>query len=342
MDVTRDKRKRSAAIQSTTEDVVSVFTRKVANRTQWGAVAVVLPLALVQSYAGHWLMAGWLYAFCLYSLALALISRHRNLRQLQLLVFVTMLGLAACYSTFINGINGFVWAFPVMASIVFLLRRRLAIITAFSFFIAVTLVAVLAMPIDLVWRGVTSLGAVLVLTLTLLVLLERMQRSFTQLATTDTLTGVYNRKRLNSDLDKILALHKRNQQPVSLLIADIDWFKPLNDRYGHLQGDRLLTQAAMLIQQAVRNSDTVYRVGGEEFLVLMPDTDRNGAALAAEKLRQTFADNEFKLKGATTRMTLSAGVAQLQPEEHWTDWLERADQRLYKAKESGRNQVISE
>lgn len=342
MDATQKQKQQPINAQSTTEDVVSLFTRKVANRTQWGAFAVVLPLAIVQGYAENWLMTAWLTAFCCYSLSLALISRHRNLKQTQLLAFVSILAIAACYSTFINGINGFVWSFPVMASIVFLLRRRLAIITAFCFYALITGVAVIAMPLDLVWRGSLSLGAVLVLTLTLLVLLERMQTSFTQLATTDTLTGLYNRKRLTSELDSALARYRRNQQPVSLVICDIDWFKPLNDKFGHLQGDRLLVQAAQLIQDSVRNTDTVYRVGGEEFLVLMSDTDRAGAAVAAKKLRHQFAAQDFKLKGAETRMTLSAGVAQLKNDEHWTDWLERADQRLYQAKAAGRNKVVSD
>ena len=342
MDATPQKQQHKLSKHSSTEDVVSVFTRKVANRTQWGAVAVVIPLILVQAYAGHWLMAAWLVAFCGYALTLALISRHRNLKQSHLLMFVTMLAFAASYSTAINGINGFVWSFPVMASMVFLLRRRLAIVMAFSFYLVITAVALFAMPLDIVWRGALSLGAVLVLTLTLLVLLERMQKSFTQLATTDTLTGVFNRKRLNSELDSMLSLFQRNQQPVALLICDIDWFKPLNDKYGHLQGDRLLVQAATLIQRAVRKSDSVYRVGGEEFLVLMPQTDANGATAAAKKLRQQFADREFKLKGTSAHMTISAGVAQLRPQEHWTDWLERADRCLYQAKESGRNKVISE
>lgn len=328
--------------RSTTEDVVSAFTRKVANRTQWGAFAVVLPLALVQGIAGNWLMALWLSAFCLYALTLAVISRKQNLKQWQLLAFVTMLSLAASYSTAINGIHGFVWSFPVMASIVFLLRRKLAAVTAFCFFLLIATSAIVAMPFDLVWRGVMSLAAVLVLTLTLVVMLERMQASFERVATTDTLTGVANRKGLNRQLEAIVALFKRTAQPVSVVICDIDWFKPLNDRFGHLQGDRLLIQAAKLIQTSVRMSDSVFRVGGEEFLVLMPNTTREGAAIAAEKLRQRFAETPFNLKGTTTGMTVSCGVSQLRDTEHWTEWLERADQRLYQAKEAGRNRVISE
>ena len=340
MEITQ--KKYQAKVQNTTEDVVSGFTRKVANYTQWGAAVVVAPLAIVQGVAGHWLMTAWLAAFCVYSLSLALISRHQNLKQRQLLAFVSMLALAASYSTFINGINGFVWSFPVMASIVFLLRRKWAVVSAFTFFVLMVIAAVVAMPLDIAWRGSLSLAAVLVLTLTLLFLLETMQRSFTRLATTDTLTGVYNRKSLNSRLDQVLALYKRNQQPVSVVICDIDWFKPINDKYGHLQGDRLLVQAAKLIRQSVRLSDSVYRVGGEEFLILMPETDAGGAAKAAEQLRLRFAENEFKLKGASPKMTLSAGVAQLRTGEHWTDWLERADKRLYQAKESGRNQVVND
>ncbi|MGM0526175.1 MAG: GGDEF domain-containing protein [Pseudomonadota bacterium] len=335
-------RKSADETQHTTEDVVSVFTRKVANRTQWGAFSVVLPLAIVQAYANNWLMAAWLAVFCAYSLTLAVRSRQASLEQAHLLIFVTMLAFAATYSTWINGIHGFIWSFPVMASVVFLLKRKLAIVSAFIFYLLISWAALASMPLDLAWRGILSLGAMVVLTITLLVLLQRMQRNFTDLATTDTLTGVYNRKRLNVELDRILALFNRSQDDVSVMICDIDWFKPLNDKFGHLQGDRLLIQAAATIKQSVRATDSVFRVGGEEFLVILPDTDLNGAVVAAEKLRTEFEQKVFKVKGAEASMTLSIGVAQLKQGEHWTDWLERADQRLYQAKDAGRNRVIAD
>ncbi|WP_404401089.1 GGDEF domain-containing protein [Idiomarina seosinensis] len=324
----------------TTEDVVSAFTRKVANRTYWGTFFIVLPLAVVQAYADHWLMAAWLSAFCVYSLMLALFSRHQGLRNYHILAFVTMLALATAYSTYLNGVNGFLWGFPVMASIVFLLKRKLAIYCALAFFILISLAVLNAMPASIAWRGILSLAAMFVFTVTLLVLLERMQRSFTKLATTDTLTGLYNRKRLKTELEQVVALFQRNKAPVSVIICDIDWFKPLNDQHGHLQGDRLLTQAAATIKASVRQTDKVFRVGGEEFLVLLADTDLQGAYSAAEKVRQKFARQLFKLKGTEVSMTLSAGVAQLTQDDHWTDWLERADKRLYLAKENGRNRVV--
>ncbi|MGM0481573.1 MAG: GGDEF domain-containing protein [Pseudomonadota bacterium] len=324
----------------TTEDVVSAFTRKVANRSYWGAFVIVLPLIVVQAYADHWLMAAWLSAFCCYSLTLALRSRYQSLRFYHAVAFVTMLALATAYSTYLNGVHGFLWSFPVMASIVFLLKRRLAIYCSLTFFILISTVALNSVPANSAWRGILSLAAMFVFTVTLLVLLERMQRSFTKLATTDTLTGLYNRKRLDTELEHVVALFQRNQAPVSVIICDIDWFKPLNDKFGHLQGDRLLSQAAATITDAVRQTDKVFRVGGEEFLILLADTDLQGAFSAAEKLRQQFAQHQFKLKGSHTSMTLSAGVAQLKPADHWTDWLERADQRLYRAKEAGRNRVV--
>lgn len=336
------KRSKQGKTVETTDDVISVFTRKVINRTQWGALAVVVPLTIIQAVEGNWLIAAWLAGFATYALVLSLQSRNGHLNQRHLLVFVSMLGLAVIYSTFINGVYGFIWCFPVMVSIVFLLKKRLAFAMAIGFFIAVGTAAFYALDFATAWRGAVSLAAILILTLTLLVLLQRMQVSLTKLATTDTLTGLFNRQRLNSELEQALALHAREQLTHSVMICDIDWFKPLNDKHGHLQGDRLLIQAAEMLKQSVRTSDKVFRVGGEEFLVLLVGTDNAGACRVAEKIRRQFAEHEFVIKDAVETMTLSVGVAQLNANEHWTDWLERADERLYRAKSNGRDQVVAE
>lgn len=153
---------------------------------------------------------------------------------------------------------------------------------------------------------------------------------------TDPLTGLWNRARLDEELLQLLAMTARNCRPTALLIIDLDHFKPINDRYGHLVGDQVLMQTAELLRNNVRQSDRPGRWGGEEFVVLCPDTDRNGAISVAEKIRAAFEKAVFA-RGVT--LTVSIGIAATTTPISPTTLLEQADQHLYTAKARGRNQV---
>lgn len=334
-----DLRKVSDTPNDSAEDVVSQFTGKVAHRIYWGAVLVTLPLAFIQAVEHQWLMLAWLCAFICYTSVTAVRVKRLSRRRGRHLIFVTLLCAAVMYSTLVNGIHGLLWAYPVMASIAFLLSWRLAIIVTVTFVSVLALVSLYTIEPDVAWRSLVSLLVIMILTLTLVRLLTRMQWHFTELATTDTLTGVYNRKQLQTDLEQLVALKARHGRAVSAALCDIDYFKDVNDRYGHFDGDRLLIQAAQLIKSSFRASDKVFRVGGEEFVVLMSDTSLEGATKAAEKLREAFAANDFELKQEPVNMTISIGVSELGSDESWLEWLERADKLLYHAKDMGRNQV---
>jgi diguanylate cyclase (GGDEF)-like protein len=334
-----DLRKVSDTPNDSADDVVSQFTGKVAHRIYWGAVLVTLPLTIIQAFEGKWLMLAWLCAFLCYTSITALRVKRLSKRRGRHIIFITLLCAAVMYSTLVNGIHGLLWAYPVMASIAFLLSWRLAIVVAVTFVILLTSVSLYTIEPDVAWRSLVSLLVLMILTLTLVRLLTRMQRHFTELAVTDTLTGVYNRKQLQTDLEQLVALKARHGRAISAALCDIDYFKDVNDKYGHFDGDRLLIQAAQLIKSNFRASDKVFRVGGEEFVILMPDTSLAGATQAAEKLRENFAKTDFELKQDPVNMTISIGVSELGEDETWLDWLERADKLLYHAKDMGRNQV---
>lgn len=162
------------------------------------------------------------------------------------------------------------------------------------------------------------------------------------LSTHDELTGLANRRLLQSRISLELERARRFRHPLSVLAVDIDHFKQLNDRHGHATGDRALRAVAQTLEQGVRRVDTVARVGGEEFVVLLPQNDVGSAAHVAEKVRRAvegrpMPGGEGQPGG---RLSISIGVAELRSEEDGDALLQRADEALYFAKERGRNRVV--
>lgn len=165
-------------------------------------------------------------------------------------------------------------------------------------------------------------------------------------ATQDHLTGVYNERFLRDQLRVEFAWHKRHRRPLALIFLDIDRFKYVNDRYGHLGGDRILRQVAERCQGLVRAEDVFARYGGEEFVCLLRDTPLAEAVDLAERMRSAVATESFEFgdaaKPRATNVTISAGVAAIDDGLESPDHLlALADERLYRAKKSGRNRVIS-
>jgi two-component system, cell cycle response regulator len=158
-------------------------------------------------------------------------------------------------------------------------------------------------------------------------------------AVTDALTGLLNRYGLRHILAREHAEARRYTRPLACLIIDLDDFKAVNDNYGHAAGDLALQQIAGILREAVRRSDTVFRYGGEEFLVLLPETDLDGAAALAEKIRSAASARPFGDGERVFNLTLSAGATSLCDNESGNDMIARADMALYHAKEQGRNRV---
>lgn len=169
--------------------------------------------------------------------------------------------------------------------------------------------------------------------------LRRSAEAASEMSMTDALTGLLNRYGLHRALQRELSEARRYARPLSCLLLDIDFFKAVNDTYGHAAGDAALAQAARALTESVRGSDVVCRYGGEEFLVLAPETGVEGASALAEKIRQTFSSRLFGDGARTFPLTLSVGVAQLGASESGNDMIARADEALYHAKQSGRDRV---
>ncbi len=166
-----------------------------------------------------------------------------------------------------------------------------------------------------------------------------------EMAVTDQLTGLYNRRYLASHLSAMFDRAYWTGRSLSVLILDIDHFKSINDTYGHDAGDKVIQNFAERITSAIRGIDLACRYGGEEFLIAMPDTDKNFAAIVAERLREDIAGEKIYLNGGrdVVEVTVSIGVASTEEsDEDDTSQrlIKRADEALYKAKNSGRNKVM--
>jgi diguanylate cyclase len=170
--------------------------------------------------------------------------------------------------------------------------------------------------------------------------LEARNVELERLATHDSLTGLINRRQFELVVEEELAQMRRYRTPSSLLVIDADGFKPINDHLGHPAGDRVLRELAALLRSRLRESDLLARWGGDEFLVLLPRTDEAGGAVIAEQLRAAVDDH---LGAGAPRVTVSIGVAALDPFDAIAleQAYHRADQALYRAKQQGRNRVVT-
>jgi diguanylate cyclase (GGDEF)-like protein len=169
---------------------------------------------------------------------------------------------------------------------------------------------------------------------------RRMAEQLRLSATTDELTGLPNRRAFLHALEIELARARRSGSPLSVAVADVDFFKRVNDKYGHGGGDDVLRALARIAEQSMRTGDLVGRLGGEEFAILMPDTDEMQARIACERLRGAVSGRKIRLgSGEEVALTLSTGVALLAAGEDRDRLVSRADGALYQAKEGGRNQV---
>ncbi len=165
-----------------------------------------------------------------------------------------------------------------------------------------------------------------------------------EMAITDALTGLFNRRYMESHLNTLVEQGAVRGKPLTVLVLDIDFFKSINDTHGHDAGDDVLREFALRIKKSIRGIDLACRYGGEEFVVVMPETDLGVATMVAERLRRRIATEGFPIQqGARSiEVTISIGISELRGEDTAATFLKRADQALYRAKRDGRNRVVPE
>jgi diguanylate cyclase (GGDEF)-like protein len=169
--------------------------------------------------------------------------------------------------------------------------------------------------------------------------LERQNQILQRMVIRDDLTGLYNQKALYSKLDQELARASRYGRQLGFIMLDLDFFKTVNDRHGHQVGSEALKIVADVILRSIRNTDWAARFGGDEFSVVLPETDPAGARAAAERIRRNIEQHEFQVAGQRVEVRASLGTAIYEPGMSRDLLVRRADEALYQAKASGRNCV---
>ncbi|MFO7993618.1 MAG: diguanylate cyclase [Marinobacter sp.] len=173
-----------------------------------------------------------------------------------------------------------------------------------------------------------------------LTMVTSANRKLRRMATTDSLTGLFNRRHMTYLVEKELARFQRNGHPVAFLVLDIDHFKAINDEHGHETGDRVLEDVADIIRAQFRTQDLIARWGGEEFLAVLPDTRLHRAQASAERVRQALLAHDWLApNGDSIDITISAGVSEFRGDDDLNSAINRADRALYRSKELGRNRV---
>jgi len=173
-------------------------------------------------------------------------------------------------------------------------------------------------------------------------LIERLKAEldrYKEMAIIDELTGVFNRRGIMELLKREVARSERFKLPLSIAMVDIDDFKKVNDTFGHVTGDKVLKAVATIMKSVIRKIDMIGRYGGEEFLVIFPNTPGDNAKIAAEKLRREVESHKFKYKDREFKVTISVGVAEYKDGDTVETLIAKADEALYRAKEAGKNRV---
>jgi len=168
--------------------------------------------------------------------------------------------------------------------------------------------------------------------------ITRQQVELAAMAITDSLTGLFNRAQLRTNLERALQQSRRVGTPMTLLMFDLDNFKAINDTVGHAGGDEVLRGIGAYFRRRIRGSDTVFRVGGDEFLVLLYDTNATAAHGIAEDMGKEIKALSLLSEG---EVTVSIGIAAAVPDDDLDDWVKRADDKMYLAKSRGRDQVVA-
>jgi len=168
----------------------------------------------------------------------------------------------------------------------------------------------------------------------------RMMQKLQKLATTDGLTKLYNSRSFYSQLELEVDRYNRYKHPLSLLLLDIDNFKEFNDNFGHLEGDKVLVRFSQIIKSCLRTNDSAYRYGGEEFTVILPETNGDEAKTVAQRIRSSLETEKFEpVPDRNAKITISIGVTQYFPKEELSAFIRRADKAMYLSKKNGRNRV---
>lgn len=319
-------------------DILAWYRRRIIYLFAVVCTLLVLPIAISNAYIGEIFLAAGTVVMLVALWVNTAAFYMKKFRFGALSTFILLLMIVAGISMSRRGVYGIFWAYPAVLFIYFVVSRRIAQIYTAVFFGYFCSIVFTLITFGTAVRSVIALVVTILFTDIFLSIIEHLQERLIKQSNTDPLTGALNRRQLEIDLARAVERRNRSQTPASIIIFDIDHFKSINDRYGHDVGDEVLKQFASLITKRRRRLDKFYRLGGEEFLLFLPDTPATGALPLAEELRWSVCQTDF-IKDRP--VTVSIGISELGDAESIEKWMKRADEALYQAKKSGRNQVVS-
>jgi diguanylate cyclase (GGDEF)-like protein len=248
------------------------------------------------------------------------------------------MAVAMGFSIVFQGFYGAIWAYPAVMTCYFVLSRRMANISAAVMLFGGTAMIYRYVDPGMAIRFLASFALTAAIVNRILGVVSELQRELMHQAIVDPLTGAFNRRHMDRRLAEAAGADGRKPASATILLIDIDHFKGINDRLGHASGDEVLKKIVSLIQANTRRTDQLFRMGGEEFLLLLHDTDEAETLVVAENLRGLVEG--AGPEGDALAVTISIGISQRGMNESADEWMKKADEALYKAKKLGRNRVV--
>ncbi len=294
----------------------------------------ILPFWFVRFAASEWTMTAldsFAIAIMMAAFAHVYVTGKTNLAGIVVSVSVMIIVWASVY---VKGQGQLFWAYPALVATFFLVTLRLAAVIVSVFLVA--MIPVVLLHADLVLGGAFYLTVIAnsAAVYAFVYRMQEQQKLLSTLAIRDPLTGAGNRRAMEEKLVELVDLQNRRVSEVSLIFMDLDNFKAINDKFGHSEGDEVLVQLAKIVAERIRSTDTFYRYGGEEFVVLAENTNVTGVLKLAEELRTAVqACKILQLH----HVSISSGCAQYQAGETGSEWVGRADAAMFQAKDEGRN-----
>ncbi len=298
---------------------------------------LILPFSVWALLAGYYLLAIPPAITAIVSLANSLF--YRSTQKFLLPPVVISLFYTIDNVLVINelGAPGVYWSYPTMLAFYWVHSRKTAQQIVPLLYVSVCLTAYVTLPIEYTIRIAVTLFMMGVFIHIASGLMEQQYDNLKRLSVTDHLTGAFNRRYMDSKIDELIERQKRSDTCSTMINLDIDHFKKINDLFGHSSGDKVLIEIVNLLEARVRVLDKVCRAGGEEFVILLPDTEEQQAFKLADDIRAAICESHFLKE---EKVTVSCGIASLIAGDDRDTWLKRSDQALYKAKENGRNTVV--
>jgi len=302
------------------------------------SAVIIAPFVVINIYQGeYWLALGIFFLLCLYSLAAYRCHQNKYSLSLSLFGIAPVITLISAFALYKLGIAASFWSFPAIFVLYFVLPLRFAAAINIVFLVCILPISVNAMAIKEFTRFYMILIGTSGFVFMCIKEIESQQHLLTMQSHTDVLTGLNNRSLLDQSLKQAIHLNRRHKTSMTLLMIDLDHFKKVNDIFGHATGDDVLKQASIIMRNNFRAPDIIFRIGGEEFLVLLNELDTSNSEMAAERLRQSIEAYEFV---PNHKVTASIGVCELKGHNTPKDWMSQCDKKLYVAKMNGRNKVV--